>query len=78
MTSCETSRRGTSPSKLIPTPEERIPDMEISDDLVYALVRCLKGIGTGSLHDFGFRVWNAAEKRGLIRWEEYRYVPVGR
>lgn len=52
--------------------------MEISDDLVYALVRCLKGIGTGSLHDFGFRVWNAAEKRGLIRWEEYRYVPVGR
>lgn len=34
--------------------------------LAYELVRCLKGLTTGSIHDFGHRVWTHAQKMGLI------------
>ena len=43
----------------------------VSDSVIFDLVRCLaRGESTS---DFGYRVYDAALARGLIRWNGVRY-----
>jgi hypothetical protein len=48
------------------------------DTAVFALVRHLKDMYVSCGTDFGFRVYNEAKRRGLIRWDATaeRYVAV--
>jgi len=53
-----------------------VPAQAVSDAVIHDLVRCLR---QGGASGFGFRVYAAAESRGLIAWDEKagRFIAVG-